>query len=125
MSKATRAAKAKRTTKTAGLVSGHIKYFTRAHLIECAALGRKWGYNRQVDDSVAEVPEARYPVVLAMPHYNRQAVRCEEHVRCVVTGEGGQLIAYIDVPVRYYLDLPVARVRMSKKLAQQVRPLAA
>lgn len=106
---ATNSASVGKQTATA---SGRVKYFTRAHLIECADLGRKWGYNRQVDESVARVPEARYPVKIAMPHHHRQGVQCEEHVRCMVTGEGGQLIALIDLPVRYYLDLPVARVGM-------------
>lgn len=83
-------------------------YFSRTRLIEVARLGQKWNYNRQLDDSVKELPIARYPVVGTLPHHHRNGVRCEEHVRCLVAYQEGLLI--FDVPTVYFARLPWLQV---------------
>jgi hypothetical protein len=83
-----------------------VKVFTRRHLVECAKLAHMWGFNRQLSDRVAELPEANYPVALTLLHRHRQGQPCEPHMRCRVLGPGERTLAYVDVPLDYYQRLP-------------------
>ena len=62
-------------------------YFTRDLLVEAARLGLKWNYNRQLSERIVEVPDLKYKNEFCMPHHHRRFVRCEEHIRCVISLE--------------------------------------
>jgi len=84
-----------------------ITYFTRKHLILASKLGIKWDYNRQVSERVAEIPDLKYPITVAMPHYHRHGVRCEMHIRCMILLEPlTQRVVFCDVPVKFFKKLP-------------------
>lgn len=106
----------KRTREAAPRKYQVVKYFTRRHLIECARLGLKWDYNRQVSEKVRELPEANYPVIRTLVHQHRHFQPCEPHIRCGVGGPNG-LIAFIDVPMWYYDKLPQRRIPANLKAA--------
>ena len=91
-----------------------IRYFTRSLLIKASKLGLKWDYNRQLSESIADVPDENYPVILHMDHHHRHGQQCEPHIRCVLS-----LYPYIDsnlicdVPTDFFEKLPTKRIKSS------------
>ena len=86
-----------------------VRYFTRSKLIEASQLGVKWDFNRQVSESIAEVPDLKYPVVSSTPHTHRHGQLCEPHIRCVVSL--GDMNVIVDVPTDFFDTLPTQRVK--------------
>jgi hypothetical protein len=66
---------------------------------------RVLGYNARLSpDEVDRLPDADYPVVVALPHAHKDGVSCEEHCRCGVV-LGGTLVT-VDVPAWFVGTLP-------------------
>lgn len=103
--KVVRVVKRKRKRKNQKKKRAKVRYLTKAHLIECSRLGRKWRYNRQLSSKVRELPEGRYPVLYSLVHCHRQMNPCEPHMRLGIGGPEG-LMAFVDVPMAYYEALP-------------------
>ena len=102
----------KTSKKTKRTVRTEFRYFTRELLIAAAQLGVKWDYNRQIDDSIAEVPDGKYPVVFWMPHHHRHFVPCEEHIRCMISLKPfADTVVFCDVPESFWLGLPSVFVK--------------
>ena len=85
-------------------------FFTRKHLIQAARLGQKWNFNRQLCDEIAEVPDVKFPVEAFLVHNHRNGVRCEPHIRCMISltsfDDGA---VFCDVPTNYFKKLPKMR----------------
>lgn len=60
-------------------------YFTRSLLIQASRLGVKWDFNRQLTDQSAEIPNLKYPVQAFLIHHHRHGVRCEPHIRAMIS----------------------------------------
>ena len=77
-------------------------------MIQASRLGIKWAYNRQISDSIAEVPDLLYEVEFFMPHHHRHRKACEEHVRCMISLAPFQpSVVFCDMPVEFFLKLPL------------------
>lgn len=85
-------------------------YFTRKHLLQASRLGQKWDFNRQLDDNIAEGPDQKYAVEAFLVHNHRHGVRCEPHIRCMISlaplDDGA---VFCDVPTNYFKKLPKMR----------------
>ncbi len=85
------------------------RYFTKRHLLECVKRGPEWGFNRQLNERIVELPEdLKYPVLYCLVHEHRAFEPCEPHMRCVVvySKKGDEFI--VDVPMAFWHKLPVA-----------------
>lgn len=98
-------------------ISKTTPYFTRDLLIEAARLGIEWNYNRQLSERIAEVPDRKYKIEFCMPHHHRHFVKCEEHIRCVISlAPFRKTVVICDMPVDFFLKLPTMPI---KKLGRQ------
>ena len=79
-------------------------FVSRAQMIELSRLGLKWGFNRQIADSIAEIPSGRYPVEFMMLHHHKQFRPCREHVRIRI-GLRGRGCVSVDVTKRHFRKL--------------------
>ncbi len=91
-----------------------ISYFTRSMLIEAAAQGRQWDYNRQISEAISEVPDLNYPVTFSMDHHHRHGQRCEPHIRCQISlSPFANKDVLCDVPTDFFEKLPRIRMKSS------------
>jgi hypothetical protein len=87
-------------------------YFTRKLLIEAARLGRKWNYNRQLSERIAEVPDLKYPVEFYFVHNHRFGRPSEPHIRCMISlAPFEDTVVFCDVPPEFFKKLPRKRTR--------------
>ena len=87
-------------------------YFTRNHLIQASRLGLKWNYNRQISEQIAEVPDLKYPVEQCLIHNHRHGVRCERHIRCVISlAPFKDTFVICDVSTKFFKKLPKVRTQ--------------
>ena len=96
-----------KTKKKARQTAGNTPYFTKALLIEASKAGIDWDFNRQIDDSIDEVSDLKYPVFQSFEHHYRHGERCETHMRCVITiNPFTESIVVCDVPIDFFKKLP-------------------
>jgi len=82
-------------------------YFTRT-----SRQGLKWDYNRQISEQIAEVPDHKYRVEEYLIHNHRHGVRCEPHVRCVISlAPFKNTFVICDVPTKFFEKLPKVRTK--------------
>ena len=84
------------------------RFVTPDILRDLARKGQEWGYNRQLEDSLAdEVGAYRYPVHSAMTHHHKQGELCEEHIRAAINFTPiKELFVAVDMPKDYWDSLP-------------------
>jgi hypothetical protein len=86
------------------------RYVTKEHLIDLAKKGLEWDYNRQLDDSIAEVGDFNYPIIAALTHHHKHGERCEEHIRATISIrqsiKSKPEIVLVDMPKDYWNALP-------------------
>lgn len=75
---------------------------SKALLLEAAKSATKWDYNRQLcDKSIAEIPNRRYKIVKAFPHFHAFFQPVPEHRRIVWENDKGGL-SFVDVPMSFF-----------------------
>jgi hypothetical protein len=89
-----------------------VKYFTKPLLQQAARNAKKWKYSQQLDlATINALPDdAKCPVAWDMAHEYRDCKPCEEHVRVLVElgAKGG--FALVDIPLKFWDQLPETRV---------------
>lgn len=90
------------------------RFFTQPLLLEAARIGRRRGYNRQLNPAqIAKAdPETKFPVMYAMEHALAAGEPVERHVRAVIATPA---IATIDVDMDLFNDLPAMEVNTKEK----------